>query len=577
VKSLRPTQSVRFLAKSGYRFRFMLEVFSRKKLERQGLTSVNKRRKIRENEFRKALHQGVTARASLFSLFTLATVSLILLGRHAEAVFSASRLQSILVVGVIVITMAIHLSVSHAASFARNNRVALILSVLLAQLLAVQLAASPVRADLLPDNYRFLLPAYALAPMILSLMLGRNHGIFGAIYASLLGAMLVDQDYAFVFAVMGLVSGFVAVYFTHQIRRRSKIVSAGFVVGLATTLLAFVTGALALEPFLWSSIGWQCLTTILVATACAMLISGALPLLESLFGVTTDISWIEMADLNHPLLKRLASEAPGTYHHSLQVARLSEAAAEAIGANETLCRVASYFHDIGKLKKPDYFIENITNPNQNPHDELTPTMSALIITAHVKEGVDLALKYNLNDEIIDVIREHHGTSIVQYFYHRALDQRRRVEKLVEEGKANEEDLPAVEEKGFRYPGPKPRSRESGIISLADSIESASRTLQKPTPTKIKQLIEELTEKRFQDGQLANCELTLVDLARIQKSFSTNLCSMMHNRIAYPGAFQLETEDVPAASPPSSPPERAPADKPPKLELVKSGSGGKKSA
>lgn len=540
----------------------MLDFLSRRRLERKGLSSGAQRRKIRETELRKALHQGAAAKSLLFTLFALATILLLLLGRDEQAVFADSPTRTVLVTMVIVLTMAIQFYVHHARSFVWNNRVGLTLGMIYVQLLTVQAAASPANAEVLPENYRYLLPAYALAPMILSIMLGRNHGIYAAIYSSLLGAMLVPWEMAFPFTVIGLVSGFVAVYFSHQIRRRSKMVYAGFFVGWATTIIAMVTGIVSLHPFSLNSVGFQIITTVLVSTATAMLVSGALPVLESVFRVTTEISWIEMADLNHPLLKRLASEAPGTYHHSLQVARLSEAAAEGIAANATLCRAASYFHDIGKLKKPGYFIENI-NPEENPHDELTPTMSALIITAHVKDGVDLALKYNLNEEIINVIREHHGTSIVQSFFHRALDQRRLVEKLVDEGKANQEDLPVVEETGFRYPGPKPRSRESAIISLADGIESASRTLQKPTPAKLEQLIEDITKRRFEDGQLSDAELSLVDLSRIQKSFYTTLCSMMHNRIAYPNTFKLEGMEPSA---PKSDSEKERKDTP-KLEVV----------
>ncbi len=227
-------------------------------------------------------------------------------------------------------------------------------------------------------------------------------------------------------------------------------------------------------------------------------------------------------------------EAPGTYHHSLVVANLAESAAEAVGANATLCRVCAYFHDIGKLHKPEYFIENIGD-GENPHDDLTPTMSALIVIAHVKDGVDLALKHKLNREIIAVIREHHGTSLVQYFYHRALKQKEDFEALVREGQERSEDVPDVDREGFRYPGPRPQTRESAIISLADAVESASRCLQKPTPQKIEQLIEELTRGRLREGQFDECPLTLQDLATIKASFYSTLRSMMHNRISYPKA------------------------------------------
>ena len=264
----------------------------------------------------------------------------------------------------------------------------------------------------------------------------------------------------------------------------------------------------------------------------AMLVGGALPILEHLFRITTDISWLEASDLNHPLLRRLTFEAPGTYHHSLVVANLAESAAEAIGANATLCRVCSYFHDIGKLVKPDYFTENM-NFERNPHDDLAPTMSALIIIAHVKEGVDLALKHGLNQQVIDVIQQHHGTSLVYYFYKRALQQYEDARAGGKIMKMREEDIPEVSEENFRYSGPKPQTRESAIISLADMVESASRSLEKPTPQKIEQLVTDLIDQRLADHQLDECDLTMKEMKTIAERFRFTLMNMLHTRIAYP--------------------------------------------
>jgi putative nucleotidyltransferase with HDIG domain len=263
-----------------------------------------------------------------------------------------------------------------------------------------------------------------------------------------------------------------------------------------------------------------------------MVVGGALPILEHLFQITTDISWLEGSDLNHPLLRRMTIEAPGTYHHSLVVANLAEAAGEAIGANATLCRVCSYFHDVGKLVKPEYFTENM-NFERNPHDDLAPTMSALIIIAHVKEGVDLALKHKLNQQIIDVIQEHHGTSLVFYFYKRALQQHEDARAGGKIMKMREDDIPEVREESFRYGGPKPQTKESAIISLADMVESASRSLEKPTPQKIEQLVTELIAQRISDRQLDECDLTLGELRIIAERFRFTLMTMLHTRIAYP--------------------------------------------
>ncbi|MBV9618244.1 MAG: HDIG domain-containing protein, partial [Verrucomicrobia bacterium] len=248
--------------------------------------------------------------------------------------------------------------------------------------------------------------------------------------------------------------------------------------------------------------------------------------------ITTDVSWLELSDLNHPLLRRMTIEAPGTYHHSLVVANLAEAAGEKIGANATMCRVCAYFHDVGKLVKPEYFTENMSF-ERNPHDDLAPTMSALIIIAHVKEGVDLALKNKLNQRIIDIIQEHHGTSLVYYFFQRALQQQGDARAGGKIMNIREEDIPEVQEESFRYPGPKPQTKESAIVSLADIVESASRSLEKPTPQKIEQLVNELIEERIADGQLDECDLTLGELRKIAERFRFTLMTMLHTRIAYP--------------------------------------------
>ncbi|MFM8765994.1 MAG: HD family phosphohydrolase, partial [Spartobacteria bacterium] len=313
---------------------------------------------------------------------------------------------------------------------------------------------------------------------------------------------------------------------------------AGVYVGLATWILAAAFGQIG--PVVWevpsqtdwAMIGWQSLAAFATGIATAIVVSGILPMLEHVFKITTDISWLEMSDLNHPLLKRLSLEAPGTYHHSLAVANLSEAAAEVVGANPTICRVASYFHDIGKVVKPHYFTENIPH-GSNPHDDLTPTMSALIIISHVKEGVDLALKNKLNAEIIDVISQHHGTSMVSYFYQRALQQQEDARLGGKIMNMREEDIPEVSEESFRYPGPRPQTKEAAIVSLADSIESASRSLERPTPQRIDDLVRNIIKARIDEGQLDESPLTIAEIWKIADSFRFSLVNMLHARIAYP--------------------------------------------
>ena len=243
--------------------------------------------------------------------------------------------------------------------------------------------------------------------------------------------------------------------------------------------------------------------------------------------------------MNHPLLKRMTLEAPGTFQHSLAVANLAEAACEAIGANATMARVCSYFHDIGKLVKPEYFTENMRH-DRNPHDDLAPTMSTLIIVAHVKEGVSLALEHKLNTEIIDVIQQHHGTSLVFFFYKKALDAQEVARQDKKIASIHDEDLPEVSESSFRYGGPKPQSKETAIISLADSIESASRCLERVTPQKLEQLITDIIRKRIADGQLDDCNLQFNELQEVAESFRHTLSSMMHSRVAYPEDKETKT-------------------------------------
>jgi len=366
----------------------------------------------------------------------------------------------------------------------------------------------------------------------------------------------------------------------HRPRRRQHVLRAGLFVGLTAFILASLFGHFAsLADFHWlSTDSWRNLLAeaaflIGLSLATAMVVSSLLPLLESTFRVTTAGSWIELGDLNHPLLRRMTIEAPGTYHHSLMVANLAEAAAETIGADGLRTRVCAYFHDIGKLKNPEYFIENQPH-DHNPHDAMTPSMSALVVISHVKDGVDLALRHKLNREIVDVIEQHHGTSLARFFYQRALAKRDHWRALADEDKAHETDVPEVEESTFRYPGPLPQTRESGLISLADAIESASRSLEKPTPARIEQLVSEIVESRLLDGQLDECPLTLGELGLVKESFTATLRSMLHKRVSYakadtPGAGG--SEDKSGGKSPAHP--RPAAGRITRFEVIRGGGGG----
>ena len=512
----------------------MFDFLKRGRLIKRGLASRKKRRRRLHSGLMRNLESSSYVKVFIFALFAGGLAFLVFSGQQPEPTKNY-------VIALLVLATAItQLWINQPKSFEQNSRILLVFSVIFVQLAVTKLLLVVCNSG----GYRFLRPEmgglitpYAFAPLVLSVLLGRQHGLYAAFFVSLWSSMLFGPIDA-PLLITSLISGFTAVSLTLQVRRRSKLIRAGFYVGLAIWLLSLTFGLIGPINWFyptandWAMLGVQSALAIGNGIVTATLVGGALPILENLFQITTDISWLEASDLNHPLLRRMTIEAPGTYHHSLVVANLAEAAAEAIGANATLCRVCSYFHDVGKLVKPEYFTENMAFA-RNPHDDLAPTMSALIIIAHVKEGVDLALKHRLNQRIIDIIQEHHGTSLVRYFYQRALQQH---EDALAGGKImrlREDDVPKVHEASFRYSGPKPQTKESAIVSLADTVESASRSLVKPTPQKIETLVNELIEERISDRQLDECDLTLGELKTIADRFRFTLLSMLHSRIAYP--------------------------------------------
>lgn len=518
----------------------MFNFLRRTRLVKRGLASSKTRRRRASNEMLRNLEQSPWMKVAIFAAFVVGLALLIFSGQQQEP-------TRIFIFALLILATAIgQLWMNQPQTFLRNSRVFLVFGVIYLQLaltkLLIALCESAVFTWLKPET-AWLIAPYAFAPLILCVLLGKNHGLYGAVFVSLWSSILVAKiDAPMLFN--GLISGFTAVYLTQQVRRRGRLIRAGFFVGVAIWLLSLTFGLIGpIDLFNpgatdWAMIILQSTFAIGNGLVTAMLVGGALPILEQLFQITTDISWLEASDLNHPLLRRMTIEAPGTYHHSLVVANLAESASEAIGANATLCRVCSYFHDVGKLVKPEYFTENM-NFERNPHDDLAPTMSALIIIAHVKEGVDLALKHGLNQQVIDVIQQHHGTSLVYYFYQRALQQLEDARAGGKIMKMREEDIPEVSEESFRYSGPKPQTRESAIISLADMVESASRSLEKPTPQKIEQLVTDLIDQRLADHQLDECNLTMRELKIIAERFRFTLMNMLHTRIAYPKEGKTE--------------------------------------
>jgi putative nucleotidyltransferase with HDIG domain len=306
----------------------------------------------------------------------------------------------------------------------------------------------------------------------------------------------------------------------NRVRSRTKLITVGAAAAATFVALTWAAGLLAQQsPELLMR---DCLFRGMWGIMAGFLMGGSLPFLERLFGIVTDINLLELSDVSHPLLLDLMRKAPGTYSHSVAVATLAEAAAEHVGANPLVCRVGSYFHDVGKMLKPQYFVENQVD-SISRHEALNPAMSTLIIIGHVKDGADLAHEHNLPRPIIDLIEQHHGTTLVEYFYQEATRE-------MEEDADGESD---VDESAFRYPGPKPQTKEACILMLADAVESASRTLSEPTPGRIEGLVHELALKRLHDGQFDECGITLQEIARIKESLIKSVIAIYHGRVKYP--------------------------------------------
>ena len=311
-----------------------------------------------------------------------------------------------------------------------------------------------------------------------------------------------------------------AIFLLGRIRTRSKLIYVGLccgAVGVLTSIGVHVLDGQPLNYILFREAGRVGLCSI----AAGFLMTGLLPFIEKAFGVLTDISLLEIGDIAHPLLQELVRRAPGTYNHSINVASIAEAAAESIGAHGLLVRVGAYFHDIGKMLKPGYFVEN-QGIDPDRHQDLMPAMSTLIIIAHIKDGADLARQHHLPQPIIDFILQHHGTTLVEYFYRRANRQSEADPNAAE-----------VDESSYRYPGPKPATKEAAVMMVADAVESASRALVEPAPARIEALVHEIALKRLLDGQFDDCGLTLQELQVIEESLVKSLTAVYHGRVKYP--------------------------------------------
>lgn len=406
-----------------------------------------------------------------------------------------------------------------------NHMLMLLLGLIFILILSITRFLTIIKIGELPDINALIgyLAPVAAGSMLIAILLDNRLAYFMTMIMALYVGLLTEGNQLF-YAITAFFGGTVGIFQVYRLNQTSDLARSGFYIALANIISIMTLSLIG---------GNVTLNLILVGMAIgavngilsAVLMIGALPYLESAFSITSMIKLLELSNPNNELLKKLLMEAPGTYHHSLMVGNLAEAAAEPIGANPLLVRVGAYYHDIGKIKRTDYFVEN-QRGFDNPHEKIAPALSALIITSHVREGVELAREAHMPQDIIDFIEQHHGTSLAKYFYSRALEEDR-------EGTLNEDS--------FRYEGPKPQSKEVALVMLADSVEAGVRSLQDPTPEKIKNMVRRIIQDKLNDGQLESCDLTFKDLDVIANSFCTSLEGLYHKRIEYPEIIVREFE------------------------------------
>jgi putative nucleotidyltransferase with HDIG domain len=370
------------------------------------------------------------------------------------------------------------------------------------------LASQPWDAELFP---------VAIAAMILAIAYNPHFALMVTFALSLLTTVAMAAGIGHFLVLMGGTS--MGVLCLHEVRTRTKLIKVGALCALGYAVLTWATGLWSDQPI--NLVASDSLCRAGWGLMAGFFLGGSLPFVETGFGIVTGISLLELGDITHPLLQELVRRAPGTHNHSVAVGTIAEAAAERIGANALLVRIGAYFHDIGKMLKPHYFVENQAGA-ANRHANLAPAMSTLIIIGHVKDGVDLARQHHLPEPIIDLIEQHHGTTLVEYFFNEATKR-----------SCSNPDGATVLEGAFRYPGPKPQSKEAGILMVSDAVESASRTLSEPTPGRIEGLVRELINKRLHDGQFDECGLTLREISEIRESLIKSLIGIYHGRVKYP--------------------------------------------
>ncbi|HZZ42507.1 MAG TPA: HDIG domain-containing protein [Tepidisphaeraceae bacterium] len=424
-----------------------------------------------------------------------------------------SKLGAMAIVGLLTIALAAYVARFQPRIVCRHERALALAGLLILGLLAAQwsmLAEWPL--------YLFGTAPTIFVAMLLCIAYDRRFAMAVATLHAMLVTFALDQDVGF-FLVL-FVGILVLAFLLNEVRTRSTLIEMGLYAGLAMMATTAAAGFTSLDPIQPAAYIWRnCLYVGAGAVAVGFVIQGLLRPMEHLFRMTTAMTLLEHADASRTLLRRLAVEAPGTYSHSMHVATLAEAGAEAISADALLCRVGAYYHDIGKVNKPEYFVENQLD-GVNRHVKLSPSISLLVIIGHVKDGVALGKEGRLPPTLMSFIQQHHGTTLVEYFYHQARQR-------------SDPSSPGVSEMQYRYPGPKPRSKEVAIVMLADAVESATRAMKEWTAHRIETLVHDLALKRLLDGQFDECELTMRDLEQIERAMVKTLLGIYHGRIAYP--------------------------------------------
>ena len=414
--------------------------------------------------------------------------------------------------GTLILGLALFLYFVKPEAFFDNRKFTMIVSMLALEMILTYLILFRWQLS------EYLIPV-AIASMALTILLDVEVGL---VFTFCLGVLLgVVNYFDFKLAFITVVAGSLACFSVKEVAHRYRFYRPMLYVSFAYVVFIYFSESLKLSPS--GSILSLCGYGLFNGFISTILTIGLLPIFESLFDVTTDITLLELSDLNHPLLKRLSLEAPGTYHHSIIVGNLAEAGAKAIGANTLLSRVGAYYHDIGKVDKPEYFVENQMGA-KSKHEKLTPSMSALILESHVKEGVEMAEEVNLPQAVIDFIHQHHGTTVMRYFYNKALEQ------------GAGQDL----KDEYRYPGPRPHSKETAIVMLADAVEAASRVLDDPKPSRLKSLIKKIIDSKLESGELSDSDLTFKELSAIEHAFLPVLISIFHPRVEYPETAEKTT-------------------------------------